>query len=124
MDVTCAAPAQAASGFTNCLFEEPWWLDAVAPNAWDAVTVVRGGQVVARLPYVLRRRYGLLLLGHPPLTQTLGPWMALSAEKYATRLAEEKALASELIQCLPRCDLFAQNFSPAITNPLPFYWNG
>ncbi len=37
---------------TDCLFQQPWWLDAVAPGAWDAVVAEHGGRVVGRLPYV------------------------------------------------------------------------
>lgn len=40
----------------NTLFEQPWWLDAVAPGAWGAVEVSRDGRVVARLPSVTEKR--------------------------------------------------------------------
>jgi hypothetical protein len=109
---------------TNCLFEQPWWLDGVAPGSWDAATVMRGGQVVARLPYVVRKRFGLCLATNPPLTPTLGPWIRPSEGKYATQLADHHELVNELIQQLPRCDLFAQSFPPGVGNSLPFHWNG
>ena len=40
----------------NAIFQQPWWLDAVAPGRWDEATVERDGRVVARLPYVVRGR--------------------------------------------------------------------
>ena len=38
--------------YTNCIFEEPWWLDIVAPGEWHEATVEENGKVIARLPYV------------------------------------------------------------------------
>jgi hypothetical protein len=32
------------------LFEEPIWLNCVAPGAWGAVDVREGGEIVGRLP--------------------------------------------------------------------------
>jgi hypothetical protein len=109
---------------TNCLFEQPWWLEAVAPGQWHAATVTRGGEVIARMAYVLRRRYGLTFLTQPPLTQTLGPWIRPAEGKYENRLSDQHERMTELIQQLPSCDLFSQTFSPTILNALPFHWNG
>ncbi len=108
----------------NCLFEEPWWLDAVAPGAWHEVTVEKGGVIYARLPFVLRRRFGLRMVTMPSLTQTLGPWLRLDSPKYVNRLALEKELMLSLIEKLPKYDIFFQNFHSSITNWLPFYWSG
>ncbi|HRR40785.1 MAG TPA: hypothetical protein P5244_06085, partial [Syntrophales bacterium] len=106
------------------IFSQPWWLDAVAPGSWGEVVVEKGGQIHARLPYVIQRKRGLTLLTMPPLTQTLGPWLRPYPGKYANRLSEEKQLMTELIEQLPRFDLFQQNFHYSITNWLPFYWKG
>ena len=46
----------------------------------------RDDKVVARLPYARRRRLGLTTIGQPPFTQTLGPWLAPRACKYAKQL--------------------------------------
>lgn len=117
-------PAEADT-CTNVLFDEPWWLDAVAPGGWDEVTVSQGGKVIARLPYFPERsRRGIVVLSQPPLTQTLGPCVKTSSQKETTRLSEEKELIGSLISQLPRCDLFSQNCAPNVTNVLPFYWNG
>ena len=94
----------------------------MAPNQWNEVTVERGGEVVARLPYVIKKRKGLTILSMPQLTQTLGPWLRPSKAKYAKQLSEQKDLMTELIQKLPRFDYFFQNFHYSITNWLPFYW--
>ncbi len=114
----------AMSETTNCIFQEPWWLDAVAPDAWDAVEIERGGRIIARLPYLLKQRFGLRIISQPPLTQTLGPWLISSTAKYGKRLGQEKDLMEALISGLPRHDYFRQSFHYSITNWLPFYWKG
>jgi Acetyltransferase (GNAT) domain len=109
---------------TNCIFDEEWWLDAVAPESWKAVTVERDGHAIARLPFVARRRYGLNLLTQPLLTQTLGPWVRNGEGKYASRLSDQHELLKELIDLLPNCDVFAQTMAPSVSDFLPFHWGG
>ncbi len=108
----------------NCIFQQPWWLEAVAPGQWGEVVVKRGDEVAARMPYVIKKKNGLTALTMPPLTQTLGPWLRPSKAKYARQISEQKQLMNELIEQLPDTDYFCQNFSPYITNWLPFYWRG
>jgi hypothetical protein len=108
----------------NCVFEQPWWLDAVAPGQWAAAEIKRGDKVVARLPYMHRRRLGLTTIGQPPFTQTLGPWLAPMEGKYARRVETEKKLLGQLVEALPEFDFFRQSLSPTLTNWLPFYWAG
>jgi hypothetical protein len=110
--------------WVNAVFEQPWWLEAVAPGRWEAVVVRRDGDVVARLPYAKRRRFGLTMIVQPPYTQTLGPWLAPSPGKDARRVDVQKRLLTELIEGLPPFDHFRMNLSPTITNWLPFYWAG
>jgi hypothetical protein len=106
------------------IFQQRWWLDAVAPGAWSAVEIRQEGELKARLPYVIERRWGLTVLRQPQLTASLGPWIKLSEPKYATRLTQQKELYSELIEQLPAHDYFSQNFHYSVENWLPFYWKG
>ena len=99
-------------GETNSIFQQPWWLEVVAPGQWGEVVVKRGEEVAARMPYVIKKKYGLTALTMPPLTQTLGPWLRPSKAKYARRISEQKQLMNELIEQLPEVDYFCQNFSP------------
>ena len=107
---------------TNSIFQEPWWLDAVAPGQWDELIVKRNNAIVARMPYVIKKRYGFTLLITPNLTQTLGPWIQQPRGKYVTQLAEQRKLLIELIDNLPPFDYFHQNFNYSVTDWLPFYW--
>ncbi len=107
------------------IFSRDWWLDATAgPDGWDVAIVMKAGQVMAAMPYVLMRRYGLRVLGQPPLTQKLGPWFATVNGKQPTRLAQEKDWMQALIDQLPPFDHFNQNWHYGRTNWLPFSWNG
>jgi hypothetical protein len=122
--VTPGESPQDSIPWVNSVFEQPWWLEAVAPGRWGAVVARQGDQIVARLPYTQRRRFGLTTIVQPPLTQTLGPWLAPMEGKYARRLETEKKLLGQLIEMLPPFDHFHMNFSPALTNWLPFHWAG
>lgn len=106
------------------VFQEPWWLDAVAAGEWGEVAIKSGEQVAARLPFLRKKRLGATLLLQPRLTPYLGPWLRPSSAKLANRLSEEKELMQELIGALPPFDLFHQNFAPEVTYWLPFYWRG
>ena len=104
------------------MFHESWWLDSVAPGAWAVAEVRNGTDVIARMPYVAHRKFGLQFISMPPLTQVLGPIEANSDARYARMLARQKDTYGELLDQLPRYDLFRQSFHPEMSNWLPFYW--
>ena len=108
----------------NAIFQQPWWLDAVAPGRWDEATVKSGGRVIARLPYVVRGVGPLRALTMPPLTQTLGPWLAPSDASPSRALSQQIELLSALEAALPRADTFSQHFAPSMLNVMPFHWAG
>lgn len=118
-----AAPAHTPA-CTNAVFQQPWWLDALAPGRWDEVRVERDGRIVARLPYVVHGPRRMRILGQPPLTQTLGPWIEPSGAKPANALAEEMEHLTALEAGLPPAAGFMQRFSPTTLNALPFHWAG
>lgn len=109
---------------TNSIFDEPWWLNAVAPKSWDCIEIEESGKVVARLPFVVKKKLGFTHLGMPPLTQTLGPWIENRAEKSSKSISREVDLYTKLIKKLPKHDHFLQSFSPKVANWMPFYWEG
>lgn len=109
---------------TSCLFEEPWWLDAVAPGAWDAVTVEKKGRVVGRLPYVMGKRAGMSAILSPPLTPTLGPWVEQSKGTYTRRLTQEMKIVGELFDALPAVSAHYQQLTPSLMSTMPLHWRG
>jgi len=117
-----SAPGQADGA--NAIFQQPWWLEAVAPGRWGETTCEEGGRVVARLPYVIRGRPRFRMLTQSSLTQTLGPWVEASPAKPARALAREHELLAELERRLPPAQAFSQQFSPTMLNALPFHWAG
>ncbi|HEX8548837.1 MAG TPA: GNAT family N-acetyltransferase [Cytophagaceae bacterium] len=99
------------------------WLQTVAPDCWDVVMECRGGEIVAFMPYVIKRKLFFKYITIPPLTPYMGPWIKYpKGQKYTTRLSHEKEMMTLLVSKLPVVDYFIQTFSPAITNWLPFYW--
>jgi hypothetical protein len=107
-----------------CIFQEPWWLDAVAAGHWQSLEVTGGDRIAARMPIVLHRKYGFRIIREPPLTPTLGPWLHIGEGNPAARMAEQKDLMNGLIAQLPEWDYFEVNLNHCITNWLPFYWKG
>jgi hypothetical protein len=108
----------------NSVFEQPWWLDAVAPGQWSCATVESGGEVVARLPYVYQKRLGFNLLGMPEYTQTLGIWIKDTGAKTTKRLERQKDLLFEIIEQLPKrynVDIYLDHRCRYV---LPFKWKG
>jgi len=106
------------------IFSQPWWLEAVAPNSWGEVYIQKKSELLARMPYVIKKKYGKNMLIMPNLTQNLGPYLCPSKAKYTKQLSEQKQLMNELINKLPPFDYFSQNFHYSMTNWLPFYWKG
>lgn len=94
------------------LFHEPWWLDAAAPGGWQEITVEDGGQVVARLPFVLRRRFGFTAIGMPPLTRTLGPQVVGQDSDVPPDVRRRMEIVAALFAKLPRHDYFFQICGP------------
>lgn len=106
-----------------CLFGEPWWLDIVSgPGGWDEVRIEASGQLDARLPYRLHKSRGLVRIGMPRFTQTLGPWFASSPGKYAGNISRQNKLTDAIIRQLPKHHAFSQSFHSEITNLLPWHW--
>ena len=106
------------------LFSQSWYDALSVDNNWDVALVEKGGQVFASMPYVVRKRFGRTILGHPPLTQALGPWIREIDGKQTSRLARQKELIQQLIAALPHYDHFSANWHFSQTNWLPFYWAG
>ena len=104
--------------YANSLFEQPWWLDIVAPGQWgEAVVKNETGETIARMPYVLKGNR----IKMPLLTQTLGIWMT---PKLQGDYGKQKVIINELFSQLPSCRAFEQCLSPMNEYILPFRWLG
>lgn len=103
------------------VFAQDWFLDAVcARGEWNAVVVREGEEVVAVLPYFLKKRGPLRTITLPPFVKYLGPYI----HPVHSGLTQEHRWIGALIDGLPPHLSFKQQFHPAQTNWLPFYWKG
>ena len=109
--------------YANSVFEQPWWLDTVAPGKWGEVVVKKDGCVIARLPYVFDGRK----IKNPKMTQTLGIWMDDSLKEYQrgnSHLNHQKSVIFELIERLPKYKSIKITLDSSVAYVLPFRWKG
>ena len=108
----------------NSIFEQPWWLDAVAPGQWSEAVVEKDGNILARLPFCKTRKLGFKMLGMPQYTQTLGYWIGETGAKNARKYAREKELITELIEKLPQGTNISLDLDHRCDYLFPFVWKG
>jgi len=107
------------------IFLQPWWLDCVCGESnWDVGLVYKGDSIAAAMPYYAIKKYGLIKIAQPQLTQHLGPWIRPSKAKYSKALGQEKDLLQSLVDELPAFITFHQSWHFSLTNWLPLYWKG
>lgn len=109
--------------YANSVFEQPWWLDIVAPGKWGEVTIKEHNQVIARLPYVFDNGK----ISMPVYTQTLGIWMDSKFNEFQKgndHLAEQKKIIHQLLSLLPKSKSFNFVFDSVVEYILPFRWEG
>jgi len=113
-----------ASKYTNSLFEKPWWLNALSPS-WEEVVHNANGEVRGRLIFQRHRvKSGFTIIGNPPLTQTIGPWLSELTGSYANSLGKQHEIIKGLLDQLPDFDSLSLNLSPSVKDILPFHWAG
>lgn len=102
----------------NSLFEQPWWLDIVAPGAWEeAVCKDKNGDIQARIAYVHNTRRVYM----PTLTQTMGIWMREDIKK---DYAVQKEIIYRLFEEINRHKKIKIRLAPENEYILPFRWMG
>ena len=108
----------------NSIFEQPWWLDAVAPGQWEAVEIQKDGKVIARMPYIKKKRLRFKVVGMPDYTQTLGYWVEDTGAKKARKYARCKELILELIKQFPKGYCVDIALDHSCEYLFPFKWQG
>ncbi len=103
------------------IFVRDWFLDtACMGGKWEVVFEEQKGEVIAALPFFIKKKFGFNYIVMPPFVRYMGP---LLLPEYQN-LKEQHRIYQNLIAGLPRVDSFNQNFEPGVTNWLPFYWEG
>ena len=102
------------------IFMMDWYLDAVCENGdWEVLLVKEDIEIVAAMPFFLKRKWGFQYATMPLFVKYLGPY--LIPEK--RDLKRSFRLYEKLIEQLPKTDSFLMDCLPQMTNWLPFYWN-
>jgi hypothetical protein len=108
------------------IFSKSWWLDAVCGKGnWGVALVENDKEIIASMPFYIKKKIIFTIITMPVQTQTMGPYIKYPhGQKYKKRLSFEKKIMTQLIEQLPKVDMFIQSFNYNITNWLPFYWAG
>jgi Acetyltransferase (GNAT) domain len=103
------------------VFVQPWYLDAVCGvGNWSFVCVEKQENVVAVMPFFLKKKLHWQYIAMPHLSRMMGVHMLPS---YRNTKHEAK-IYTELIEKLPQFAAFEQDCQYELTNWLPFYWKG
>jgi hypothetical protein len=114
--------ADPADRATWTLFEESYWLDAVASGDWQAFVVKNDGKVVGRLPIVQKVRSGIRAISVPTFTPWLGPWVRATGGKAANEVSHQHQVLTALISQLPKAQRILVPCAPEMTNLMAFHW--
>ncbi len=100
---------------------QPWYLDACCGEGqWLPLVVQRGRSVLAIWPLFLRRRAAWRYVTMPLHVKHMGPFL----HPEVRQLKHTHKYYDALLEQLPALAFFIQDFPPAVTNHLPFYWRG
>lgn len=106
--------------YANSVFEQPWWLDVVAPDRWRELSVSNNGETIARWPIVTDGSKVFM----PKETQTIGPWFAKrEGESEHDRLSRTQKAIEEMLK---QADIGRWDYAlaPECDYVLPFMQNG
>jgi hypothetical protein len=102
-----------------------WWLDSLSPGKWEVILIEKQGNIIAAMPYTVRKKFNFTFQLMPVLTQNLGIWL-----KYPENLSPQKKIGfenkifKEVLDLLPKSDMIHFCLHYSLSNWLPFYWAG
>ncbi|MFZ2021346.1 MAG: GNAT family N-acetyltransferase [Terracidiphilus sp.] len=102
------------------IFHEDWWLDAATQGGYSVVEVTSGGKPIGRLPFIMRRRSGLMGIWTPPLTHFLGPGIDEGEGSCSNRFLRRLETTRELILKLPRSSWQCLRCHRGVTDVIAF----
>lgn len=107
------------------IFFKDWWLDfSAGEKNWQVALVIEEENVIAAMPYIIKKKFGFKLCVLPKFTRFLGPWIEENKMNSKKSFSRTKKIMKDLIKQLPKYDYFLQNWNYDQTNWLPFYWQG
>lgn len=108
------------------LFSMDWWIDSVADDgSWDVAIYKKNDNVIAALPFYIKKKGPFTLLTMPKLTQNFQIWI-----NYPANISDQRKLDFEMdavngvVKLLPKADYSSFNIHGVNENLLPFQWGG
>jgi hypothetical protein len=119
LQTTLDAPV--ADPLVPTVFHNRWWLEAASDGDYQEAEVRSDGRVIARLPYVIQRRYG----GHrlctmPELTHFLGPAIDTGRVGAANRGLRQFQITKDLLAAIAPASGFYHKLHRGIDDTLAF----
>lgn len=108
------------------LFMQPYWLDAIVGDAWDAlVSYDKDGQIVGAWAIHERKQRGMKALVLPPMTPFTGMYLKVDETRPVQKQAlQRQEILEDLIGQIPEVAIFEQKFQFTLEDWAPFYWAG
>jgi lipid II:glycine glycyltransferase (peptidoglycan interpeptide bridge formation enzyme) len=104
--------------YCNCLFEQPWWLDLVAPKQWNEEIIKNNkDEVIARIAYVKGEKSIFM----PKMTQCMGIW---ESSQIKSNYGERKRNYYKLFEEINKNKSVEICLNPSNEYVLPFRWMG
>jgi hypothetical protein len=125
MNFTSTRRKSSLEWLPETLFQQPWMIEAASLGQWQEVTVERNGDVVARLPFVINKRFGTTTITKPYYCRVGGPSLLLPRQLRTSRQVEHiTLLIRELSDKLPPHDRFHTTLPPDTSLALPYMLAG
>src|ERR1700712_4007535 len=105
-------PPKIAQPAGGTIFHQDWMMDAASRGRWEQADIVEAGKTVARLPYIVIKKFGTRTIGKPYYSRVLGPVIQIPEGKANRHLEHTTNLIMELYRKLPSHDRFYQSIGP------------
>lgn len=109
------------------IFMQSWWLDVVCEKNWDVLLMENEDEIVAAMPYCMKKRYNMKTIMPPMLTPFCGIYIKKEKEgDLMSYYSFENKVMEEFAKKINDLHLafFAYTFSPTLLSYLGFYWQG
>jgi lipid II:glycine glycyltransferase (peptidoglycan interpeptide bridge formation enzyme) len=106
------------------IFHTTFWLETVSPENWRVLGCFQGDKLIAGMPLIEKKRFGIRYISHPPLT----PWMGIVIQswdkniKQGRKITLEKEISKQFIKWIKKADYFVQSFHPNYRDCQPMMW--
>lgn len=102
------------------VFFQDWWLDLVCgEDGWEVILYIEDPQIVAVMPYCLKKKTFFSYITMPLLTKFMGPFFIRRFDE-----RKEQSILVKMVDALPLFSRFTQTLHYQIQNWLPYKWKG